>query len=297
MARGTRLPEPRPCHYLATSPPSALLAAAASTLLAVPGCAFSPPSLLWRGSLPYTWFMATPRARIKPPYTYREYALLPNDGKRYEIVDGDLYESPAPTPFHQTVSRRLQFQLMSQLEVTGRAWVFNAPVDLILDDETVVQPDLVLVARDQRDVISKRGIEGTASLVVEILSPSTSRNDRVLKRLAYARHRIPEYWIVDPSGQVEAYLLEDEGYVLRARLERTDTLTSQVFVQRRSIKLSLRSSSGGVAGGSAPTKDWCGQFEEVRGRQRRHKPARSGSSWLSAAVDVAIALEPVFQPH
>ena len=180
--------------------------------------------------LPYTRVMGTPHASVKPPYTYREYALLPDDGKRYEIVDGDLYVSPAPTPFHQTVSRRLQFQLMSQLEITGRAYVFNAPIDLILDDETVVQPDLVVVSMEQRDVISKRGIEGAASVVVEILSPSTSSNDRVLKRLAYARHRIPEYWIVDPTaGQVEAYRLEADGYVLRERLERTDTLTSQVF--------------------------------------------------------------------
>ena len=174
--------------------------------------------------------MAAPRITAKLPYTYREYALLPDDGKRYEIVDGDLYVSPAPTPLHQTVSRRLQHQLMSQLEDTGRAYVFNAPIDLILDDTTTVQPDLVLVSMEQRHVISERGIEGPPSIVVEILSPSTSSNDRVLKRLAYARHQIPEYWIVDPAGgEVETYRLGEDGYALSACLGPSDTLTSQLF--------------------------------------------------------------------
>jgi Uma2 family endonuclease len=73
-------------------------------------------------------------------FTYDEYCLLPNDGKRYEIIDGELYVSPAPSPFHQTVSRRLQYVLMTQLEQSGIALVFNAPCDLLFEHKTVVQP-------------------------------------------------------------------------------------------------------------------------------------------------------------
>ena len=76
--------------------------------------------------------MSSPGLRANVPYTYQEYQYLPNDGRRYEIVEGELYLTPAPSPMHQTVSRRLQFALMKQLEEPGVAFVFDAPFDVIL---------------------------------------------------------------------------------------------------------------------------------------------------------------------
>jgi Uma2 family endonuclease len=164
--------------------------------------------------------------------TYREYAYLPDDGRRYELMDGELYMTPAPTPHHQTVSRRLQYALMAALEEPGIAFVFNAPIDVILGDTNVVQPDLAIVRSSRRELITDRGIEGAPDVVVEILSPGTSGRDRHLKTGIYARHGVPEYWIVDPDhGWIDVHALEGEGggYGLVKRFDRADTLRSALF--------------------------------------------------------------------
>lgn len=102
---------------------------------------------------------------------YADLVATPADGKRYELIEGELFVSPSPTPNHQRVSKRLQRQLESYFEEGGINEVFNAPVDVILTERDVFVPDIVVVA-DQADV-SKRGIENPPLLVVETLSPST----------------------------------------------------------------------------------------------------------------------------
>ena len=165
------------------------------------------------------------------PFTYREYALLPDDGRRHELIEGDFYVTPAPRPLHQTVSRRLQQLLMQQLEDTGIAQVFNAPVDVLLDDTTCLQPDLVVIRLSRDEVVKETAIVGVPDLVVEILSPSHPGNDRFLKRGVYARFKVPEYWIVDPvNGFVTVLRSSEPGrYDLEARFDRTSTLTSEEF--------------------------------------------------------------------
>jgi Uma2 family endonuclease len=164
------------------------------------------------------------------PFTYDEYCLLPDDGKRYEIVDGELYVSPAPSPFHQTVSRRLQYALMTQLEQPGIALVFDAPCDLLFEHKTVVQPDLIVLRRARKNLVTKRAIEGRPDLLVEILSPSNRDHDQSLKRTAYAKYGVPEYWIVDPdAGTVELLRLQPSGYALAQRFGRSETLRSPEF--------------------------------------------------------------------
>lgn len=161
--------------------------------------------------------------------TYREYAELPNDGRRYELVEGDLLVNPAPTTIHQRVSRRLQQILMQQLEEPGIAEVFNAPTDVILSDTNVVQPDLAIV-RSARKAISERGIEGPPDVIVEILSPSNSGHDELFKKLLYAKMGVPEYWVVDPvHGLVTAYHLDGGRYGTAARFDRSSTLVSLEF--------------------------------------------------------------------
>ena len=168
----------------------------------------------------------------KVPFTYREYCYLPDDGRRYELVNGELYVTPAPAPFHQTVSRRLQYALMTALENTGDALVFNAPCDVILDERTVVQPDLVIVRKNRKSIISERGIEAPPDVVVEILSPSTKGQDIHLKRATYAHFSIPEYWIVDADlGRIDVFTLREDGYHLVERFDRASTLRSPSFEQ------------------------------------------------------------------
>ena len=164
------------------------------------------------------------------PYTYAEYAALPPDGRRWELIDGEFEVTPAPAPRHQTVSRHLQFELMRALEETGAAQVFDAPIDVILSETDVVQPDLVILRSDRLHFVTDRGIEGPPDIVVEILSPSSRVIDRRVKPRTYARYAIPEYWIVDGEfGQMELHRLGAEGYVLEARFDRASKLVTPSF--------------------------------------------------------------------
>ena len=172
-----------------------------------------------------------PLPKPKVPYTYEAYRLLPDDGRRWELIEGRFYVTPAPTSFHQTVSRRLQYELMTQLERKGLAYVFDAPIDVIFHDHTVVQPDLAVVAAENRRFVSERGIDGQPDLVVEILSPSTRDRDRILKMMVYAEQGVPEYWVVDTDRAcIEVYVRGDDGiYALHQRAGRADTVRSVRF--------------------------------------------------------------------
>lgn len=162
--------------------------------------------------------------------TVREYRLLPEDGRRWELFEGDFLVTPAPTPLHQKISRRLQYALMTQLEDTGLAQVINAPIDVIFDDLNVVQPDLVIVSTARASLITERAVEGAPDVLVEILSPSSIDRDRQLKLRLYERFGVREYWIVDPKhGFLEAYRLGTAGYELRERHDRASTLRCPDF--------------------------------------------------------------------
>ena len=171
---------------------------------------------------------ATPSGSVA--LTYEQYQYLPDDGRRYEIIEGELYATPAPGSFHQTVSRRLQFELMRCLEMPEIAYVFDALCDVLLADTTVIQPDLAIVSLARKSIISARAIEGPPEIVVEIFSPSTRGRDEHLKRSLYAKFGVKEYWLVDPElGQVQALALEGAEYKLRARFDRASTLDSVCF--------------------------------------------------------------------
>src|SRR5688572_12768000 len=103
--------------------------------------------------------MATPTVRRPPPLTHADYCLLPDDGKRYELIEGELFVSPSPFIRHQTVSSHLLFELMSALEKTGLAQIFHARTDLILHDTTVVVPDLIIIGAAKVSIITERAVE------------------------------------------------------------------------------------------------------------------------------------------
>jgi Uma2 family endonuclease len=162
--------------------------------------------------------------------TYEDYAALPSDGRRWELIDGELEVNAAPSPRHQTVSRRLQFELMRALEVHGLALVFNAPVDLILSPHDIVQPDLLILASARANLVTERGIEGAPDVVVEILSPGTQVLDRRVKKATYARFGVAEYWLVDPvGGHLDLYRLDPRQYVIERRFDRASRLTTPSF--------------------------------------------------------------------
>jgi len=170
--------------------------------------------------------MAMTLARVV--LTYRDYEALPNDGRRYEIHEGELSVTAAPRTRHQEVSIRLASALHVHVTSRGLGKVFHAPTAVILSDISVVEPDIVYVASDRLEQIRERGIEGPPTLAVEILSPSTAPVDRQTKRQLYARYGVPWYWIVDPDGRsVEVYRLADGAYTLSARVGPDDPLSAE----------------------------------------------------------------------
>ena len=161
---------------------------------------------------------------LKEKLDYSDYVHIPSDGKRYELLEGELHVTPAPSPLHQRVSKRLQRLLEAYFEDKGLGEVFNAPIDVILTNKDVVQPDLVLVTNPEQ--ISSRGIEGPPPLLVEVLSPSTRNYDRRVKAQRYATLGIRHYWIVDPEEHwVECYRVSDATFKLITKAEDSSTLT------------------------------------------------------------------------
>jgi len=159
------------------------------------------------------------------PVTYDDYAAMPDDGNRYEIIDGVMeMMSPGPMKIHQQVSGELFLVLQS---CRSEYEIYYAPFDVILSRTTVLQPDIIMIHRSRVEIAKPHGIEGAPDLVVEILSPSTSKRDKVVKAAAYAKHHVPEYWLVDPEAQtLEQYRLDGERYELVQKYEEDDRVSS-----------------------------------------------------------------------
>jgi Uma2 family endonuclease len=170
----------------------------------------------------------TMATRTRRKLGYVDYERMPDYGKRYEIFDGELYVTPAATPLHQRLSKRLSLALVDYFEARAIGEVFYAPIDLVLGEHDIAQPDLLVVAEPAQ--ISDRAIEGPPLLVIEILSPSTRAQDRGVKMQRYARLGIRHYWIVDPDAQtIECFRLEGDAYRLVAEFASPETLTHSDF--------------------------------------------------------------------
>ena len=145
--------------------------------------------------------------------TYSDYAAIPDDGRRYELIDGELILTPAPGTRHQWVVLRLAEILSRHSRERSSGIVLVSPLDVILCDSTTVQPDIVYLDESRRGMMRTRGIDGSPTLVVEALSPERPDHDRRKKKKLYARHRVPHYWIVDPIGRtIEGFLLGPKRY-------------------------------------------------------------------------------------
>jgi Uma2 family endonuclease len=129
-------------------------------------------------------------------WTYDEYARLPDDGNRYEVIDGEVLVTPAPSTDHQHVLSRLLTALKAYVE-RERFGVVLPDVDVLFVTGQFLRPDLVVVPRSAREGVTSRGIEAPPALMVEILSPSSRSIDRVKKPRRYADFGVPEYWVVD----------------------------------------------------------------------------------------------------
>jgi len=143
---------------------------------------------------------------LKTRLDYGDYSAIPPDGKRYELFDGEVFVTPAPSPLHQRLVLRLARALQDYFGT--RAEVFVAPIDVIFSPHDVVQSDIVAV--ENQTQVSQRGIEGPPLLVVEVLSPATAIYDRSVKSRHYAALGVRHYWILDPPARtLECYRAEE----------------------------------------------------------------------------------------
>lgn len=131
----------------------------------------------------------------------QRWATLPADGNRYEVVDGVLYMTTAPSSLHQWIVYQIGRVLGEQINDVGVGVTFPAPIGVFMPGCDPVQPDLVVVRREELSIFHDRHIYGVPALVVEVLSPSNADVDTETKRGAYARCGVPEYWMVRPASR------------------------------------------------------------------------------------------------
>lgn len=170
-------------------------------------------------------------------WTYSHYATLPDDGNRYEIIDGVLYMAPAPNLWHQKIGFEIASYLRTYIVSTESGEIFTPPTDVQLAPNIVIQPDVIVVLNEHFEILQGTRIIGTPDLVVEVASPSTATYDRRQKYDVYERAGVAEYWLVDPGTQtVEIRTLEGDTYQLLGIFTGEDTISSKIVPTLQQVK-------------------------------------------------------------
>ena len=162
-------------------------------------------------------------------WTYEDLFSLPDDGRRYEIIEGELYEMPAPNLVHATVVMNLIALLLPIVSsLDGR--LFTAPLDVFFQGADPVQPDIVVILPGWSGNLPLRGPEGAPDLLIEVLSPANRGHDLLTKRALYAGAGVREYWIADPaSGAVEILALDRDAFHTVQRASGEDAVISSLL--------------------------------------------------------------------
>ncbi len=162
-------------------------------------------------------------------FTYEDYCLLPED-RRYEVIDGEPFVTPAPTTMHQVVKKRLVRLLDDHVESGQLGIVLDAPYDVVLSEYDVLQPDILFVSAARRPIVGPKYAGPAPDLVVEVLSPSTEDRDRVVKAKRYATFGVREMWLVDPEAKtIEVLVNTEEGFTREALYVEADIVRSVIL--------------------------------------------------------------------
>jgi Uma2 family endonuclease len=163
-------------------------------------------------------------------FTYEDYLQLPDNGKRYEIIDGELYMSPAPTTGHQRIVGRFHLAIGNFLEENPIGEVFFAPTDVILSEIDILQPDVVFISKEKFERLARENIQGAPDLMIEVLSPGTENRDRTIKLKAYSKFGVQEYWMASEKKETgEVWRRKGKKLVFHALLDRTQILTTSLL--------------------------------------------------------------------
>ena len=162
--------------------------------------------------------------------TTDDYRLLPESSPRCQLVEGELFMSPAPNRYHQKISGNLEFILKKYLEKNPIGELYDAPFDVFLTEHNVFQPDKVFISKSRSGILTDLGAEGAPDFVVEILSESTAHVDKELKRKVYANSGVEELWLINPEEKmIEVYYLQKNPTTVAATYGERDVLTSPIF--------------------------------------------------------------------
>ena len=162
--------------------------------------------------------------------TYEQYCLLPADGKQYEVIDGELFMTPAPRPRHQKIVLRLAEELSRFVRENSLGEIFISPIDVLLERHTILQPDVLFIRKDRLGIVKEDAIEGAPDLAVEVLSPSTFYKDLRKKMTAYSQFGVQEYWIVDPETEtIEIYARRDDKLQLAKKFSSGESVESALL--------------------------------------------------------------------
>lgn len=152
------------------------------------------------------------RTDLKVKFTYQDYLHMPED-KRYELIEGEFFMMPSPKEYHQRISGELGFILQSFVKKNKLGSIYYAPFDVVFSEENVVQPDIIFVSKERKNIITKDNIKGAPDLLIEILSPKIGYRDKEIKRKLYFKYGVKEYWIVDPKEQnIEVLSIAEDDY-------------------------------------------------------------------------------------
>lgn len=164
-------------------------------------------------------------------WTYEDYCRLPADGWTYEIIEGELFMSPAPLTIHQRCKLKFAANFLSFAEDHEAGMVLDAPTDVLLPGlASPVQPDVIFVAKERLDIVKDERVEGAPDIVVEVLSPGNWLLDRRDKFKIYAKAGVREYWIIDPKARtIELYVLRGGTYALIGQYGIGETVRSEVL--------------------------------------------------------------------
>ncbi len=164
-----------------------------------------------------------------PRFTYQDLAQLPDDGKRYELADGELVVSPAPTYDHQRIVWQFS-RLLMRAEDAGFGQGVVSPIDVVFGRYATTQPDLLFIGRERLHIIANGRVQGAPDLIIEILSPWTREHDLGWKKTLYAREGVRYYWVVDPIAQsVMSFTFGGGGYAPVAPLSGDAILACPLF--------------------------------------------------------------------
>lgn len=167
---------------------------------------------------------------VRPRVSFADLQQWPEDGRRYELYDGEVFVVPSPIPLHQLIIHRFANRLKAYRRVHG-GLVFFSPLDIVFSEFDTAQPDVVFFEHGREHLIDlRKPIRVAPDLAVEVLSPSTAATDRGKKMQMFARYGVREYWLVDPDARtLEIYWLAEDAYVLAQSASASETAHSTIL--------------------------------------------------------------------